>query len=257
MIGALQMTVLGTAVIRYGRSVQIDLSRYVPFNRRQSDSRLGRLMTAAGRRPAQSRKQVPSWLLFSTPRILRSPRLNRRRTKESSPRCCMNDFPRTSPIGCWGNCIRPGGRTRWNGWQPCASIPREHKRAILQFAASFLEPEVRSLTGLTPANPPPSIHSMVRTEFYSGDLYHCDMIVGTLRGIGIDITGDGRYLDFGASSGTRGQEHAGRLSAGDLAGCDPQAEAVSLGAQQPGQSAALLRVGPQAAASVPSTVPCA
>jgi SAM-dependent methyltransferase len=107
------------------------------------------------------------------------------------------------------------------------SIPREHKRTILQFAASFLEPEVRSLTGLTPANPPPSIHSMVREEFYSGDLYHCDMIAGTLSGIGLGITGGGNYLDFGASSGRVVRNMQAAFPQATWHACDPQAEAVA------------------------------
>jgi SAM-dependent methyltransferase len=178
----------------------MNLSRYVPFHQRQPGSRLSRLMAAAGGRPAQAPEAN---LQLDTVLYAAHPSLTTPEPEEDE--------------GLVTNML----------YQRLPADFADRLLGELPKAASFLEPEVRTLTGLTPANPPPSIHSMVREEFYSGDLYHCDMIAGTLSAIGIDIRDGGQYLDFGASSGRVVRNMQAAFPQATWYGCDPQAEAVN------------------------------
>src|SRR4051794_37396011 len=42
------------------------------------------------------------------------------------------------------------------------SVPREYKRAVLTYGAAFLPAELLECCGVSAANPPQNIHSMVR-----------------------------------------------------------------------------------------------
>src|SRR6266498_3131432 len=80
-------------------------------------------------------------------------------------------------------------------------VLREYKRAILQYGSAFFPQEVERYTGVRQFAPPPSVHAMVRDQFYAGDFYFCDMIANTLVSTGRTLVDGGHYLDFGASSG--------------------------------------------------------
>jgi SAM-dependent methyltransferase len=106
------------------------------------------------------------------------------------------------------------------------TIPREYKRIVLQYGAAFLSEETINSTGVSPANPPSSVHSMVRDPFFAGDFYNCDMIVNTLYSAGITIAKRGSYLDFGASSGRVVRNMRAAYPDAKWHACDPQEETI-------------------------------
>jgi SAM-dependent methyltransferase len=105
-------------------------------------------------------------------------------------------------------------------------IPREFKRQIITYGASLYPAEVTRLTRLCPANPPEDIHSMVRVEFYAGDLYNPDMIVRTLGEVDIGIEFGRSYLDFGGSSGPVVRAFYAAFPEARWHGCDPQGRSI-------------------------------
>ncbi|NHT77565.1 class I SAM-dependent methyltransferase [Rhizobiaceae bacterium CRRU44] len=70
-------------------------------------------------------------------------------------------------------------------------------------------------------NPPDHIHRMQRGSHYIGDLYNADLVVSTLKLLGLDIEPAGRYLDFGCSSGSLIRALAAYSPTSDLHGADP------------------------------------
>lgn len=79
---------------------------------------------------------------------------------------------------------------------------------------------------MTPANPPLSVHSMMRNEIFAGDLYSGDMIVSAMDRAGIRFNAGECYLDFGCSSGALTRNLWAHFPQGHWHGCDPVAASV-------------------------------
>jgi SAM-dependent methyltransferase len=105
--------------------------------------------------------------------------------------------------------------------------PPHYRREILRYGCTF-QPELLSRkTGMTAANPPLEIHSMMRQQFFAGDLYSGDMIVSSARRGGFDFAGPGRYLDFGCSSAALTRNMAAAFPHTQWFGCDPRKSSIA------------------------------
>jgi SAM-dependent methyltransferase len=82
-------------------------------------------------------------------------------------------------------------------------------------------------TGMTNANPPEHIHSMVRQEIFAGDLYSGDMITSAALRAGFCFETGRNYLDFGCSSGPVVRNLAARFPGPRWYGCDPVPESIA------------------------------
>jgi SAM-dependent methyltransferase len=113
-------------------------------------------------------------------------------------------------------------------WMLDAATPAERRRTTLSFGLLYEVPGVIEHTGLSPATPPPEVHSMVHgwvTEI-GGSYYLADMVYDALREID-RIPGDGaRVLDFSCSSGRVVRPLAAALPEVRWHGCDPNAPAI-------------------------------
>ncbi len=105
------------------------------------------------------------------------------------------------------------------------SLPH-YRREILRYGCSVEPALLREKTRMTSANPPPSVHSMMRSEIFAGDLYSGDMIVSALERAGISFNAGGCYLDFGCSSGALTRNLLAHFPEGRWHGCDPVAASV-------------------------------
>src|SRR5207244_5557453 len=105
--------------------------------------------------------------------------------------------------------------------------PPHYRREILRYGCCC-EPELMSRkTGMTAANPPPEIHSMMRQQFFAGDLYSGDMIVSSARRGGFDFVYPGRYLDFGCSSAALTRNMAAAFPQTQWFGSDPRDSSIA------------------------------
>jgi SAM-dependent methyltransferase len=113
------------------------------------------------------------------------------------------------------------------GWlRQLEAHPNDYKRMVLTYGASFFSDEVGEEVGITPANPPADVHSMVRQEFFAGDFYYCDMIVEALAASGLEPLTNGNYLDFGTSTGRVVRTMRAAFPQSNWHGCDPQETAI-------------------------------
>lgn len=106
-----------------------------------------------------------------------------------------------------------------------ASMPH-YRREILRYGCSVEPAILREKTRMSPANPPPSVHSMMRSDIFSGDLYSGDMIMSSIERAGLSLTAGGCYLDFGCSSGALTRNLWAHFPEGRWYGCDPVAASV-------------------------------
>lgn len=110
-------------------------------------------------------------------------------------------------------------------WQ--RADPRLKKRATLAFGIHYEVPGVLEKTGLTPATPPPEVHSMSRGPLTSGgDYFYGDLVIQSLREAGGAPPAGGRALDLGCSSGRVVRALAAGFPEVGWYGCDPNAEAI-------------------------------
>jgi SAM-dependent methyltransferase len=107
-----------------------------------------------------------------------------------------------------------------------------YRREILRYGCTTDSELMRKKTGMTNANPPPNIHSMMRNEIFAGDLYHGDMVAAAASRAGTRFEDGRNYLDFGCSSGALVRNLAAAFPGAHWHGCDPQAEAIGWAAPQ-------------------------
>jgi SAM-dependent methyltransferase len=102
-----------------------------------------------------------------------------------------------------------------------------YRRAILRYGCTIEPVLMKRRTGMTNANPPSDIHSMMRSEVFAGDLYSGDMIGSALLRTGFSFTDRCNYLDFGCSSGSLVRNMAAAFPNGSWHGCDPVEESIA------------------------------
>lgn len=115
-----------------------------------------------------------------------------------------------------------------------ASTPDDRKRLLLALGLHHGVPGVAEKTGLSPAQPPETVHAMGRGAVSTGgSYYYADIVADAVRGAGGSLAGDG--LDFGCSSGRVVRVLGAAFPEVRWHGCDPQAEAIAwAGAHLPG-----------------------
>jgi hypothetical protein len=77
---------------------------------------------------------------------------------------------------------------------------QHYRREILRLSVKVVPELIEPITLLTPHNPPPHIHSMVRKDIFVGDLYSGDMTIEALQRAGHTFVSGKAYLEFGCSS---------------------------------------------------------
>ena len=108
-----------------------------------------------------------------------------------------------------------------------ASPEEARARLTVVLGVHYEVPEVLERTGLLTVQPPEAIHAMARGPLAAGgELYTADVMVRTLRDIGLDLHPGLRILDFGCSSGRVLRALAAYRPDLELLGCDPNADAV-------------------------------
>jgi SAM-dependent methyltransferase len=102
-----------------------------------------------------------------------------------------------------------------------------YRREILRYGCT-VQPSLMELkTGMTNANPPKHIHSMVRADVYAGDLYSGDMVTAAMLRAGYSFENGRNYLDFGCSSGPVVRNLAARFPGAQWYGCDPVPQSIA------------------------------
>jgi SAM-dependent methyltransferase len=102
-----------------------------------------------------------------------------------------------------------------------------YRREILRYACTVQQHLMEQKTGMTNANPPQHIHSMVRHEIFAGDLYSGDMITTAAVRAGFCFENGRNYLDFGCSSGPVVRNMAAGSPGAQWYGCDPVPESIA------------------------------
>jgi SAM-dependent methyltransferase len=120
--------------------------------------------------------------------------------------------------------LTPQDRWSWDH-----ATPAELRRITLSFGLMHHVPGVIEHTGLSPATPPPEIHSMVHgwTTEIGGSYYLADMVYDAMREIDDVPAGSSRVLDFSCSSGRVIRPLAAALPEARWHGCDPNAPAIA------------------------------
>jgi SAM-dependent methyltransferase len=106
-----------------------------------------------------------------------------------------------------------------------------YRREILRYGCTVKAPLMESKTGMTSANPPPHIHSMIRNAVFAGDLYSGDMVAAAALRAGLCFENGRNYLDFGCSSGAVVRNVAVAFPRAHWHGCDPVPESVAWASQ--------------------------
>jgi len=120
--------------------------------------------------------------------------------------------------------LAPEHRWMWDG-----ATPAELRRVTLSFGLLYGIPGVIEHTGLSPATPPPDVHSMVHgwTTEIGGSYYLADMVYDAMREIDSVPAPGARVLDFSCSSGRVVRPLAAALPEVQWHGCDPNAPAIA------------------------------
>jgi SAM-dependent methyltransferase len=106
-----------------------------------------------------------------------------------------------------------------------------YRREILRYACTVTSALMQSKTGMTNANPPVHIHSMIRSDPFAGDLYSGDMVTAAALRAGFQFEDGRNYLDFGCSSGALARNMAAGFPRGCWYGCDPVPESIGWASQ--------------------------
>lgn len=114
-----------------------------------------------------------------------------------------------------------------------------HRRTLaILYGVWHRVPAVLEKTGLTPDEPPASVHAMARGPLAAGGaLYYGDVLADALRRVGGSLDEVRRGLDFGCSSGRVVRALAACWPEAEWQGADPNAEAIAWASQHvPGVS---------------------
>lgn len=98
---------------------------------------------------------------------------------------------------------------------------KHHKRELLRYGTHYLPELVGAKTGLSDANPPQTVHSMMRRDIFVGDQYSSDLFVEELERCRTPVVPGGRYLDLGCSSGAAVRYLQAAYPEAEWHGCDP------------------------------------
>jgi SAM-dependent methyltransferase len=114
------------------------------------------------------------------------------------------------------------------GMWEAASDEQKHRLA-LAFALFYGVAGVPERTGLSPAEPPAEVHSMVRNDptETGGSYYYADMVLECLERVGSPLAPDSHGLDFSCSSGRVVRPLAASLPDVHWHGCDPNPGAIA------------------------------
>jgi SAM-dependent methyltransferase len=111
------------------------------------------------------------------------------------------------------------------------SLPH-YRREILRYGCTVEAELLQRKTLMTSANPPPHVHSMMRSNIFAGDLYSGDMIVAAMNRAGVRAENNARYLDFGCSSGALVRNMSAHFPQSKWHACDPVPDSVEWAQQQ-------------------------
>ena len=119
--------------------------------------------------------------------------------------------------------LTPQDRWLWDN-----ATPVELRRVTLSFGLLHQVPGVIEHTGLSPATPPPDVHSMVHgwTTEIGGSYYLADMVYDAMSEIGRIPQAGEHVLDFSCSSGRVVRPLAAAMPEVRWHGCDPNAPAI-------------------------------
>jgi SAM-dependent methyltransferase len=113
-------------------------------------------------------------------------------------------------------------------WAWDLASPEERKRLTLALGLHYGVPAVTERTGLSSADPPDSVHSMVRglVAETGGSYYYADMVLGSLEAVGAPLPEGSRGLDFSCSSARVVRALAAARPDSHWYGCDPNEGAI-------------------------------
>jgi SAM-dependent methyltransferase len=111
------------------------------------------------------------------------------------------------------------------------SLPH-YRREILRYGCTVEAELLQRKTLMSSANPPPHVHSMMRSDIFAGDLYSGDMIVTAMNRAGVRTESNARYLDFGCSSGALVRNMSAHFPQSKWHACDPVADSVEWAQQK-------------------------
>lgn len=114
------------------------------------------------------------------------------------------------------------GETEHQKLQSWRALSFPHfRREILRYGAS-VSPEVfGERLNMLPHNPPATIHSMMRSEVFAGDLYSGDMVMHAVELAGFKFEEGKNYLEFGCSSAPLLRNMYATQPKAIWYGCDP------------------------------------
>jgi SAM-dependent methyltransferase len=98
---------------------------------------------------------------------------------------------------------------------------KHYKREMLRYGTHYVPELVAAKTGLCDANPPTTVHSMMRNDIFVGDQYSSDLFVEELEARRTLIVPGGRYLDLGCCSGGTVRYLQAAYPEAHWFGCDP------------------------------------
>lgn len=113
-----------------------------------------------------------------------------------------------------------------NQWSlPPHSQKRFRDVELLRYGVHLLK-DISKKTGLVSKAPPKDIHNMHNLDIDVGSLYDPNLILEILKAAGSQILREGRYLDFGCSSGRVIRTMQAAFPGSYWYGCDPERSAI-------------------------------
>ena len=103
----------------------------------------------------------------------------------------------------------------------------KYKEDILKYGNHFLPDVFNSKTLMSAANPPDDIPSMTRLPIFVGDLYAPNVLIESLKEVGISLSKNQSFLDFGCSSARVLRNLYAAFPDINWYGCDPQKPAIT------------------------------
>jgi SAM-dependent methyltransferase len=101
------------------------------------------------------------------------------------------------------------------------------RREILRYGATVCPGIFGARLKLFPHNPPASVHSMMRSTIFAGDVYSGDMVMHAVEAAGFNFQEGKNYLEFGCSSAPLLRNMYATQPKANWYGCDPVEDSIA------------------------------